>query len=56
MKWYNIELLEKENLRRFLKNENIKFEISGNGNLYHFEILLDNIGFKKVNEFLTSNI
>lgn len=52
-KWYNIELLEKDSLRKFLKNEGIKFEISGVGKLYHFEILLDSIGFRKVNNFLT---
>lgn len=53
MKWYNIELLEKNSLKQFLQNENIKFEISKAGNLYHFQILLDSIGFRKVNSFLT---
>lgn len=53
MKYYNVELLEKNSLRKFLLNEGIKFEISANGNLYHFEILLDSIGFIKINNFLT---
>lgn len=52
-KWYNIQLLEKNSLKKFLQNEGIKFEVSGVGNLYHFKILLDSTGFRKVNNFLT---
>ena len=41
MKWYNIELKEKTELKEFLQVNNIEFEISKAGDLYHFEILLD---------------
>ena len=53
-KWYNVELKEKKRLKEFLQKNNIKFEISKNGDFYHFEILLENEGveFKKVNEFI----
>ena len=41
MKWYNIELKEKTELKEFLQVNNIEFEISKAGDFYHFEILLD---------------
>jgi len=53
-KWYNVELSEKKRLKEFLQKNNVEFEISKNGDFYHFEILLEegSIEFKKVNEFI----
>jgi len=53
-KWYNVELKEKKRLKEFLQKINVEFEISKNGDFYHFEILLEegSIEFKKVNEFI----
>jgi len=53
-KWHNVELKEKKRLKEFLQANKIEFEISKNGDFYHFEILLENEGveFQKVNEFI----
>jgi hypothetical protein len=56
MKYYNIELLQgaAKKLQALLYDLKVKFEISGNGLYYHFEILLNNnsVEFKKINDFL----
>lgn len=55
MKVYkNVELSkgEAEELKVFLKNNKIKFETSGVGDLVHFEVLVDSIEENKVNNFL----
>ena len=55
MKLYkNVELSKSdaEQLKVFLKNNKIKFEISGADNLVHFEILVNQFEEKKINEFL----
>lgn len=59
MKYYNIELLrtQAERLRALLYDLQVKFEISGAGAYYHFEILLDSASeeYKKINDFLLSD-
>lgn len=55
MKVYkNVELSkgEAEELKVFLKNNKIKFETSGAGDLVHFEVLVNKLEEKKINEFL----
>lgn len=55
MKLYkNVELPKSDSnkLKEFLKNNKIKFETSGVDNLVHFEILVNKLEEKKINEFL----
>jgi hypothetical protein len=57
MKYYNFEtmfLSLAEKLKEFLENELIRFEISGAGACYHFEILADEYDAAAVNDFLNS--
>lgn len=58
MKWYNFEsmfisLVTK--LGDFLHNSAIEFEISKNGQYYHFEIFTDAAGAAAINDFLDNN-
>ena len=55
-KYFNIEVYENESkkLKKFLINNNIKFESSDTGNLIHFEMLLDKYEYCKVNNFIES--
>ena len=58
MKWYNFETLFislRDGLREFLKNNNIRYELSGCGSGYHFEILTDRAGANKINSWLDAN-
>lgn len=55
MKLYkNVELSKDDSnkLRAFLVENKIKFETSGVGDLVHFEILVNSIEEKKINNFL----
>lgn len=55
MKWYNFEtrfLSLRDALRAFLKDNNIKYELSGAYSYYHFEIYTDCNGAEKINGFL----
>lgn len=55
MKLYkNVELSKDDSskLREFLIDNKIKFETSGVGDLVHFEILVNSIEEKKINNFL----
>lgn len=55
MKLYkNVELSKDDSnkLRAFLVENKIKFETSGVGDLVHFEILVNTIEEKKINNFL----
>lgn len=55
MKLYkNVELSKDDSnkLRAFLVENKIKFETSGADNLVHFEILVNSIEEKKINNFL----
>lgn len=54
MKYYNIELLQTEaaKLQQLLYDLQIKFEVSGAGAYYHFEILTDAAGAASINNFL----
>lgn len=55
MKLYKNVELSKDNsskLREFLIDNKIKFETSGVGDLVHFEILVNSIEEKKINNFL----
>lgn len=57
MKWYNFETLFRSlrnELQDFLFENRIKFEISGAGSGWHFEILTDTDGAEKINAFLDS--
>lgn len=58
MKWYNFETMFislRDGLREFLKNNNIRYELSGCGSGYHFEILTDRAGADKINNWLDAN-
>lgn len=55
MKLYkNVELSKDDSskLREFLIDNKIKFETSGVGDLVHFEILVNSMEEKKINNFL----
>lgn len=55
MKLYkNVELSKDDSnkLRAFLVENKIKFETSGADNLVHFEILVNSMEEKKINNFL----
>jgi hypothetical protein len=54
MKYYNIELLQAaaERLQALLYDLQVKFEISGAGAYYHFEILTDAAGAASINNYL----
>lgn len=55
MKLYkNVELSKDDSnkLRAFLVENKIKFETSGADNLVHFEILVNSIEERKINNFL----
>lgn len=55
MKLYkNVELSKDDSskLREFLIDNKIKFETSGADNLVHFEILVNSIEERKINNFL----
>lgn len=47
-----INVIEAEVLRIFLKNEKIKYEASQADNLIHFEILCDDDEAHRINDFL----
>lgn len=53
-KWYSVELNhdEAENLKVFLKENQIYFEPSSCFNLIHFEIKMDEAEVKMVNDYL----
>ena len=57
-KWYNFETMFrslKEDLTAFLKESGIKYEISGCGAGWHFEVLCDTEELEKVNNWLDEN-
>lgn len=51
-KCVNIKRAEAEDFKRFLRFENIYFEPSENGNLIHFEVLVDEDEEESVNDYL----
>lgn len=58
MKYYNFESMFISlvtELGDFLKEAGIYFEISKNGQYYHFEILTDAAGAASINDFLDNN-
>ena len=58
MKYYNFESMFislATKLGDYLKENNIYFEISKNGQYYHFEILTDEAGASSINNFLDNN-
>jgi hypothetical protein len=57
MKYYNVELsrTRAEKLQQILYNAGVYFEISKNGQYYHFEILTDPDGASAINNFLDNN-
>ena len=55
MKYYNYEtrfISLADDLSLYLKNNDIVYERSGAYSYYHFEILTDELGAKKINRFL----
>lgn len=57
MKWYNFETMFtslKNELRDYLNNTGVRFEISGCGAGYHFEIYTDRNGADRINRFIDS--
>lgn len=58
MKYYNFDTMFislAEKIGNFLKDNNIYYEISQNGQYYHFEILTDAPGAASINKFLDNN-
>lgn len=58
MKYYNFDTMFislKDLLKLFLLDNNIYFELSKNGQYYHFEILTDAAGAEIINNFLDNN-
>lgn len=58
MKWYNFETMFrslKDELTAFLKASGIRYELSGAGAGWHFEILTDGNGVEKINRWLDEN-
>ena len=57
MKYYNFDTMFislKQELKQFLNDNKIYFEISKNGQYYHFEILTDSDGATAINNFIDS--
>ena len=55
MKWYNFETMFislATKIGDYLHNNAVYFEISKNGQYYHFEILTDAAGAIKINDFI----
>lgn len=58
MKYYNFETMFvtlATKLGDYLHNNNIYFELSKNGQYYHFEILTNPAGVNTINNFLDNN-
>ena len=54
-KYYNFEtrfISLRDNLREYLKNNNIYYELSGAYSFYHFEVLASEEDVAKINTFL----
>lgn len=57
MKWYSFEVYFetiKDELRKYLKENNIYYELSGCFDGWHFEIKMSDEQMKNVNEFLNA--
>ena len=55
MKYYNFETISrslKNGLTRYLKDNNIYYELSAGGVYWHFEILTNEAGANKINDFI----
>ncbi len=58
MKYYNFDTMFislAEKIGDFLHDNGVYFEISKNGQYYHFEILTDPAGAAAINKFLDNN-
>lgn len=58
MKWYNFETMFrslKDSLCKFLKSRGIRYELSGAGAGWHFEILCSKDDVSVINNFLDEN-
>lgn len=59
-KWYNIDLNQKdaEKLQKYLYETDVRFEISGNFELVHFEIEMEVSGemFHRVSNYISNEI
>lgn len=56
-KYYNFETMYislRDELRSYLKDNNIYYELSKADRYYHFEILTDAAGAQKINDFIDS--
>ena len=59
MKFYNFEtrfISLRDTLRKYLKENNIYYELSGGPAFYHFEIKTDPAGAAAINNFLDTQI
>ena len=57
-KWYSFEtrfISLRDELRNFLKESGIKYELSGCFGSYHFEILCNSAELEAVNDWLDAN-
>jgi hypothetical protein len=57
MKFYNLEtrfISLRDDLRRYLHENGVYYELSGGPGFYHFEIKTDPAGAEKINRFIES--
>jgi len=57
-KWYNFEtrfITLRDAMRDYLNGNSIKFEVSGNGSYYHFEIYANNAEVEAINNWIDNN-
>lgn len=57
-KWYNFEtrfITLRDAMREYLNGNSIKFEVSGNGSYYHFEIYANQLEAEAINNWIDNN-
>lgn len=57
-KWYNFEtrfITLRDAMRKYLKDNSISYELSGNGSYYHFEIFANQSEVEAINNWIDNN-
>lgn len=57
-KWYNFEtrfITLRDAMWKYLKDNSIKYELSGAGSYYHFEIYANSVEAEAINNWIDSN-
>lgn len=57
-KWYNFEtrfITLRDAMRKYLKDNSIKYELSGAGSYYHFEIYANSTEAEAINNWIDNN-